>query len=285
MNADLAHRPRVLTLNALWPGRGGGIVQDLATLQALGCEGEALPTCSVNVPGDAEWVELANIPWLLRQLEALLAQGDLRAVRLGHLGSPELVAALGALLPKAGVILVVTGACCKDPLRGLKADLLAAVGQHLLPHADLLAMNREEVEALLGSTLHSPAAVESAGRAILALGPRRLVFTVVGGDVAHQQDLYSDPTGTWWVTSPLPKILPGIGGVLDSALTAALVQPRYQPKDLLPLARGYANAATRLGHQAGAERPICGAWPSEPSDLPWRTATSAEGLNRPALPG
>src|SRR5438132_11041736 len=80
--------PILLTIAGFDPGCGAGIAADLKTFAAHGCYGVAAIT-SITVQNTQEVVDVQNMPTasLRAQLEVLVKDSDIAAVKIGMLGN------------------------------------------------------------------------------------------------------------------------------------------------------------------------------------------------------
>lgn len=160
----------VLSIAGSDSGAGAGIQADSRTIQALG--GFALTALTAvtaqNTHGVASWSPVA--PALIAaQIEAVLADFPVKAMKTGLLGSAAAVRAVVAGLARhPGIPLVV------DPVLGstsgtsfLNPAGLAVLRQELFPRAALVTPNWPEAARLSGRPVISHATALAAGRAIM----------------------------------------------------------------------------------------------------------------------
>jgi hydroxymethylpyrimidine/phosphomethylpyrimidine kinase len=143
----------VLTVAGTDPSGGAGISADLKTFSALGVFGTAVVTAVVaqNTHG-VEAVHQLDGELVTRQLENLLADVRIDAVKIGMLGTAEVIQAVAGLLRRHQLSYVVL-----DPVmvatsgdRLLAADAVTALRKELLPLCDLITPNLPEAADLLG---------------------------------------------------------------------------------------------------------------------------------------
>jgi thiamine-phosphate diphosphorylase len=121
--------------------------------------------------------------FLRQQLQALVDDLPPRAIKIGMLGTRELVEVVGEFLRKlvsddTKKIWIVL-----DPVmistsgsKLLEDDAIEAMIQHIFPLADVVTPNKFEAEALLGRKLSTPADVEEGARDFLKLGCRSVLI-------------------------------------------------------------------------------------------------------------
>lgn len=131
---------------------GAGIQADLKTCEALGCYGATALTCVVAENTSRVADVLAIPPKLITaQLECILQELDISAIKVGMLFNQEIMSAVEPVLANARVPLVLDPVCLSkagDPLIDEKAIKQLA---GLLKYATIATPNRFEFEKLLGS--------------------------------------------------------------------------------------------------------------------------------------
>ena len=213
--AMMARSAVALTIAGSDSGGGAGIQADLKTFAALGVHGASAVTAltAQNTRGVVA-IHVAPPAIVRAQIDAVLEDFDVRAIKIGMLGSVEVVEAVarclsvdppssGAsrhLLPQAGegerplsrlreragvragiVYDPVMIASSGDALAG--AGFVAAVKARLLPLVDCLTPNLAEAAALLGAPIaETEEEMAAQGRALLALGPPAVLMK--GGHLA-----------------------------------------------------------------------------------------------------
>ena len=245
--------PVALTIAGSDSGGGAGLQADLKTFAALGVFGTsavtaltAQNTCGVRgvlaVPG----------AFVAEQVEAVLADLDVRAVKTGMLGTAEVVAAVAALaaagrLPQL-VVDPVMVASSGDRLLEPAAE--RAYVEALLPHAAVLTPNRMEAQALLGGEITSLTQQGEAARALGALGPRLVV--VKGGHATA--DAADEAVDVVWDGAELRRLsgprldtrnTHGTGCTFAAAITAGLAGGR-------PVAEAVEEAKAYVGRALAA---------------------------------
>jgi hydroxymethylpyrimidine/phosphomethylpyrimidine kinase len=185
----------VLTVAGSDSGGGAGIQADLKTMLACGVHGMSVIAAvtaqnSLGVTGVWE----LPVEAVTGQLDAVLSDIGVDAVKTGMLGSPEIVAAVADRLRGVSAPLVV------DPVGVSKhGDALldpAAVEvlrTELLPLATVATPNLAEVEMLTGVVVRRESDLRKAADAVLTLGSRWVL--VKGGHLEGDAvDLLTDGT-------------------------------------------------------------------------------------------
>ena len=143
-----------LAVGGLDPGGGAGVLADLRAFAASGVFGCAA-VAVVTVQSTAGLRSARALPAreVVAQAEEVLRHQDVRAVKVGALGSRENVRAVARLLARHASLPAVVDTPIR-PSRGrsrlTQASALAALKEELLPRATLLTVNLDEAAALLG---------------------------------------------------------------------------------------------------------------------------------------
>lgn len=174
--------PVALTIAGSDPSAGAGIQADLKAFAAQQVFGTTAITAltAQNTTG-VRAVQVVPAEFVIAQVEAVLDDFDVRAVKTGMLAVAEIVSAV-ADLARAGrlpnlVVDPVMVASSGDRL--LHSEAERAYIELLFPHAAVLTPNISEAEALLGGRITTLAEQRDAARALADLGPRTVV--VKGG--------------------------------------------------------------------------------------------------------
>ncbi|MFY1588491.1 bifunctional hydroxymethylpyrimidine kinase/phosphomethylpyrimidine kinase [Micromonospora sp. WMMD734] len=170
----------VLTIAGSDSGGGAGIQADLKVFAALGAYGTSVLT-AVTAQNTRGVDAVLPLPprTVTEQLDSVLADFAVRAVKTGMLGTPAVADAV-AEAAKAGRLphLVV------DPVlvatSGHRLGVVTAV-ERLLPYARVATPNCAEAAALTGGPVTTVGEMVAAAQALAAGGPEFVVVT--GGDV------------------------------------------------------------------------------------------------------
>lgn len=166
--------PVVLTIAGSDSGGGAGIQADLKTFAALGAYGASVIT-AVTAQNTLGVTAIHPVPAeiVAAQLDAVLADLPVAAVKVGMIGDPEVAA---VIVDRAGRLpyLVV------DPVlvatSGARLANVASV-RPLIPYAQVLTPNREEAGALAGMPVGTPEEMAEAAGRLVAAGARAVVVT------------------------------------------------------------------------------------------------------------
>ena len=254
--------PNVLSIAGSDPSGGAGIQADLKTFAALGCYGMAVITAltAQNTQG-VSGVHIPPAEFVAQQIDAIFADIEVSAVKIGMLGSPDVVEAVAQALKRHGAKNIVL-----DPvLVATSGDSLGAPGvveamrAHLLPLARVVTPNIPEAMRFTG--LAEPQNVQDlavlAGH-FLELGAQAVL--VKGGHMqgdkasdvlfeADQAEVFSQPRVE-------TKNTHGTGCTLSSAIAAQLAKGLDLPR-AVESAKAYLTQALRdsvrldVGHGHG----------------------------------
>jgi len=223
---------RVLVLAGLDPSGRAGLLADGEAIRAAG----ALPVlCATAVAAQSGQrllrIDPLPVATLEAQVAAALEDGPVGAVKLGMLGTREILDAVAALLegPLAQVPVVI------DPVLessrggalycGAPQDYL-----RLLARAQLLTPNLVEAERLCGLACRDEASMLEAARALLALGAKAVLLK--GGHLdGAPADLLCTPQRSQWLRRErLVAQKRGTGCRLASAIAARLCLGQSLPQ-------------------------------------------------------
>ncbi len=245
--------PVVLTIAGFDPTAGAGLSADLKTFAAHGCYGvAALTSLALQDTGEVHAVEPVKPEVLRQQLEQLLSDFSVAAVKVGMLATRAHVRVVAEVLEQKKLSPVVL-----DPvLRSTSgAELLDAKGteelrSRLLKLVDVVTPNRWEAGVLTGLEVRSQDAVRAAAQKLYEMGARAVVIT--GGEEEKPVDLFYD--GETFTEFTGEKVRSenthGTGCAFSSALAANLAHGRALA-DSVVLAKAYVTEAIKKGHALG----------------------------------
>jgi len=245
---------RVLTIAGSDSGGGAGIQADLKTMLACGVHGMSVlaAVTAQNSVGVQGYWELP-VEAVLAQLDSVLGDIGVDALKTGMLASPALVHAVADRLRAETAPLVVDPVGVSkhgDPL--LQAEAVEVLRSELVPLATVVTPNLPEVEQLTGVRVEEEAGLERAAEAVLALGPRWVL--VKGGHLTGEAvDLLSDGTTTHRFHAPRldNRHTHGTGCTLASAIASRLARGDDVPA-AVAAAKDYVTGAIAAGFGLGA---------------------------------
>lgn len=244
--------PVALTIAGSDSGGGAGIQADARTFAAHGVFATMAVTAltAQNTVG-VQGVHVVPPPFVDAQIESVLSDFAVSAVKTGMLATGEIVARIAAhaaagRLPNL-VVDPVMVASSGDRL--LDTDAEAAYLGQLAPHARVITPNADEAGVLLGTDLRTIADLRDAAVELAGCGAE--VVVVKGGhldqgpdavDVVWDGDRLTELRAPWVDT----KNNHGTGCSFASAITAGLARGQA-PLDAIRAAKHYVNRAMASG--------------------------------------
>jgi hydroxymethylpyrimidine/phosphomethylpyrimidine kinase len=223
-------RDVVLVIGGSDSSGGAGIARDLRTLSDVGAHGVAVVTAvTAQTHSDVQSIHLVPPSMIRGQIETALASNNVRAIKIGMLGSREGVEAVVASLPPRNETPIVL-----DPVLAassgrtlLDDEGRVALVSQLFPLATLITPNALEAAALLGEpVVGTSTELMSYGTRLLRQGPRAVL--IKGGHSAGDEAvdiLFSGDRDVLALQcTRLPGSLRGTGCALASAIAAGLAR-------------------------------------------------------------
>ena len=250
----------VLSIAGVDPSGGAGIFADLKTFSALGAYGTGVVT-ALTAQNTRAVTGVYPVPtaFIAQQIDTLFADVHIDAVKIGMLGTAEIVAVVADRLAAHGVTRLVVDPVmvAKSGDRLLAEAAVAALRERLLPMAEIVTPNLPEAADLLGRAAPSDlAGMRAMARALKALGPRRVMLK--GGHLDGPESIDIVDDGTTQIELRAPRIATrnthGTGCTLAAAI-AALLPQRSDANAAIAEAKAYLPraiaASDRLGVGAG----------------------------------
>lgn len=250
--------PIALTIAGSDPSGGAGLQADLKTFHAHSVYGASVVSLlTVQNTRGVRRVEVLDAALVREQLECVLDDLDVRAVKTGALGSADVVDVVVDVLSRTNLHLVV------DPVMVSKhgaplVDETAtnAIRRTLLPRAYLITPNAPEAEVLAGLSVHDVASARAAALAIRALGATHVL--VKGGHLEGERSVDVLLVDDVFVELDAPRITTtaghGTGCTLSAAITARLARGESLVDAVTRSKHWVARALTeaaRIGHGTG----------------------------------
>jgi hydroxymethylpyrimidine/phosphomethylpyrimidine kinase len=171
---NAASVPVALTVAGSDCSAGAGIQADLKTFTALGVYGLTAVTCIVaEVPGKVSWIEPVTARMVRAQIEVLLKNFRVGAIKTGLLCSAEIVCAVAQAIqdseektarPIPFVVDPVMIATSGDNL--LEPEAVESYKNKLFPLATIITPNLDEAALLLETTIKDRKQMEDAAKAL-----------------------------------------------------------------------------------------------------------------------
>jgi hydroxymethylpyrimidine/phosphomethylpyrimidine kinase len=249
--------PAVLSIAGSDSGGGAGIQADLKAFARCGVHGmTAITALTAQSTVGVSGVHPVPGGFIVEQVRAVADDIGVDAVKIGMLGTAEIVAAVDAALDlvKPGTPVVIdpvmvaeSGAVLLDD------DARSALVDRLLPRATVITPNLPEARLLAGP--QAPEDVEELARALHELGPDVVVIT--GGHRDEATDVLFDGDGIHLIPGERhPDGAAHGSGCTHSSVHAAQLAHGRSPLQAATAARAIAAAAVRdglrgLGHGPG----------------------------------
>jgi hydroxymethylpyrimidine/phosphomethylpyrimidine kinase len=244
--------PRVLSIAGSDSGGGAGIQADLKTFAALGCFGMTAIT-ALTAQNTLGVRAIHGVPpqMLLDQIDAVVEDIGVDAVKIGMLHSPEIVHAVAEAIDRHALERVVLDPVMVATSGAVLIDnpAIAALVRELFGRAALVTPNLDEAALLVGRPLDSEQAMELAARELLAQGARAVLLKGghLPGEVVSDLLIAQDGAPHWMRAPRIHSAnTHGTGCTLSSAIAAHLALG-LSLLDAVEAARAYVRAALQAG--------------------------------------
>lgn len=172
--------PVVLSVAGLDPSAGAGIIADMKTASAMRCYGVAVATAMTaqNTQG-VRSVHPIPPDVIARQIEAVVSDLEVRAVKVGMLGTAAAVETVAGLAEELDLHHLVLDPVLRSgsgtPL--LEHGGLDPMRRLLVPRAAVVTPNLDEAGMLTGKTVRDISGMKEAARELHQMGARQVVVT------------------------------------------------------------------------------------------------------------
>lgn len=245
---------RLLTIAGSDSGGGAGIQADLKTFAALGCYGmSAITALTAQNTTGVRAIHAAPPEFLDQQIDAVVEDIGVDAVKIGMLHSPEIVRTVAGAIERHRLANVVF-----DPVmvatsgaRLIDEPAVEVLVKELFPRTSLVTPNLDEAALLVGFAIHDDGTLQRAAERLIERGARAVLLK--GGHLAGEEvvDLLLTADGRreiWRASRIASRNLHGTGCTLSSAIAARLALG-----DDLVAAVGAARDYVRKAIESGAE--------------------------------
>ena len=240
--------PNILSIAGSDPSGGAGIQADIKAISAnRGYAMAAITALTAQNTQGVQGVQMVPTDFVAAQIAALRADIRMDAVKIGMLGSAEMVAVVREALAGLAVPVVLDPVMvAKGGDRLLQADAVDAL-RAALPMASVLTPNLPEAADLLDQPeARDPDQIEAQAKALLALGPGAVLLK--GGHLpgAECPDLLATAHGLTWLPGARhdTRRTHGTGCTLSSALATLLGHGQALPQACAK-AKAYVTGAIR----------------------------------------
>ncbi|HTZ47259.1 MAG TPA: bifunctional hydroxymethylpyrimidine kinase/phosphomethylpyrimidine kinase [Verrucomicrobiae bacterium] len=252
----IAVPPILLTIAGFDPSCGAGVAADLKTFAAHGCYGiAAITSLTVQNTQGVETVHNTPSSELREQLEVLIKDSEIAAVKIGMLGNRGNAVVVGEFLDAHKFNLVV-----HDPVMRSSSNTelldnggVKYVSTELLKRADVITPNVPEAEIMTGITIKDVTDMEAAARKLVEMGAKAVI--VKGGHMEKATDVVFDGKGVHQLGGDKVKLenAHGTGCTFASALTAQMAVGRGLV-EAATLAKAYVMKAMEKAYPVGKGR-------------------------------
>jgi len=222
----------VLTIAGSDGSGGAGIQADIKTFAALECYGLSVITAitAQNTMGVHSLYPL-SAPCVIGQFEALAADIEIDAVKIGMLGNTAIINAVAALLrqlKEKPPIILDTILRSSSGATLLAPDAINLMKTELIPLATLITPNLPEAAVLTGETSPpaTPEAIEKCAMKLLESGANAVLLKGGHGDGIECRDcLLADNRYVWFSSRKITtNNTHGTGCTLSSAIAAFMAK-------------------------------------------------------------
>jgi len=216
--------PTILSLSGFDPTGGAGIQADIESIASMG--GHAVPVITALTVQDTKNVydvQSVDSHFFIEQTSKLLEDVSVKAIKIGMLGSIEIIKAINHILKQHSGLPVIY-----DPVLAAgggknftQNDMLEAIKEYLLPHTTILTPNSPEARKLSGQN-----DLKECGMNLMQQGCESVLLTGTHEDKKHVDNLWFNEgkyieTFSW---DRLPHEYHGSGCTLASAIAALVAQ-------------------------------------------------------------
>jgi hydroxymethylpyrimidine/phosphomethylpyrimidine kinase len=243
---------RVLTIAGSDSGGGAGIQADLKTFSALGCYGMSVIT-ALTAQNTVAVTAIHEVPikMIRQQLEAVLDDIGVDAIKIGMLQTPEVISEVAAVIRQYELKKIVL-----DPVMVAKSgdkllhdDAVASLKYNLLPLAMVVTPNLPEAAVLIGESVKSFAEMEKAGNVLLEHGPHSVLIKGGHSEDSMSADCLIQPgkPPEWFNSERInTKNTHGTGCTLSSAISSFLARD-LPIREAIASAKEYISSAIQAG--------------------------------------
>lgn len=243
---------RLLTIAGSDSGGGAGIQADLKTFSALGCYGMSVITAltAQNTVG-VDAIYSVTPKFVREQFKAVITDIGTSAIKIGMLGTPELVETVAKCLQEYNCINIVL-----DPVMVAKSgdkllpdESIASIIKNLIPLADIITPNMMEAELLTNIKIVDNETMIKAAKRLVTLGAKNVIIKGSFYRDSSLSDLFidSEHNYTWLEDKRVDTINNhGTGCTLSSAI-ASYIGKGYSIKESVIQAKRYITESIDAG--------------------------------------
>ena len=237
-----------LTIAGSDSGGGAGIQADLKAMSALGVYGASVLT-AVTAQNTQAVTAVHGIPLevISAQIEAVLSDLDVGAIKIGMLATPEIIQTVAqGISGFEGPVVLDPVMVAKSGDALLAAEAVQTLRDVLLPRATVITPNLPEAACLLDQTAaRTPADMIAQGLELCEMGARAVLMKGGHGEGKICHDLLIDASGKvadFKAPRQSTRNTHGTGCTLSSSIAAGLAQ-RLNLTEAVTQAHGYLQGA------------------------------------------
>ena len=254
----MARIPNMLIIAGSDSGGGAGIQADVKTASAFGVyAATAITAITAQNTTGVQAVAMLDPALVAAQIDAVLSDIAIDAVKIGMLGSAGVIAAVADALARFDGPVVLDPVMVAKSGAALLADQAQAALRHrLLPRADLLTPNLPEAARLLDrGEAGTVAEMTAQARALCAMGPRAVLMKGGHGAGSTCTDLLVSAEAARRLDAPRIETANthGTGCAYSTAIAAGLAHGRTLP-DAVAEAHGWLHGAIRAADRLSVGR-------------------------------
>lgn len=255
--------PVVMSVAGSDSGGGAGIQADIKTISSLGMyAATAITAVTVQNTRGVDGVFPMEASWVMRQMEAICSDMEVKAMKTGLLFDASIVAKVAEMIVRYHLNNVVVDpvmiATSGDSLA--QSDLCEALVDKLFPLSTLITPNLPETETILQRKVTTVAEMKEAAKELLRLGPHAVLIKgghLIGDMMIDILALRGDEKLYEWKADKIDTVnLHGTGCTLSAAIASFLAQGK-SICDSVKLGKKYVHQAinqgadVNLGHGPG----------------------------------
>lgn len=176
---EVHKQPVCLTIAGLDPSGGAGIIADIKTFSAFGCFGAAAVSSVTfqNTTG-VFGATHQTAESVRRQIEPVLEDYDIAALKTGMLPTPEIITELASIIRESKLKNIVVDPVVRSTSGFDLIDdtALQALIEKLFPFAGLITPNIPEAERITGIKIDSLETIETAAEIMRSLGAKNVLI-------------------------------------------------------------------------------------------------------------
>ncbi|QGR02274.1 bifunctional hydroxymethylpyrimidine kinase/phosphomethylpyrimidine kinase [Ehrlichia ruminantium] len=179
------YKGKVLTIAGSDSGGGAGIQADIKTISSLGCYAASCIT-SVTVQNTMQVYKVHNIPQdiIKGQIEAVLSDMTIDAIKIGMLQSHEVITAVAKSLPSDIPIIVDPVMISTSNFKLMNDSAVLHFIEYIIPQATVITPNILEAEVLTNTKISNKNCMKKASKILKLLGTKSVL--IKGGHLNHE---------------------------------------------------------------------------------------------------